>query len=483
MTTHKIMKKFIIILISTITLASCELVDVLDKRPPYQADLAGAIVDQKSVELALNGTYSQLPSPGFNVHFGITAGSFAAGTLERQSFYTSGNSVYYTERYWPVLTWIADPDWDSCYKLIKNANLLLEAIENRIDPSQFTGSRRDEIIGELSFLKALSYAHLLVRFTQYWDLNSQLGLILREELPTLDNIIKPRSTVAESYKLINDLLDVAIAKAPAYKSSKQASSLAAKALKTRVLFSMGRYTDAIALANDVLSGAVLETSYANIFNNSLTTKELIFGRHFGVTEAEGTSIRISAFGEGKWGPSAKFLTLLGSDPRYPVIIKEGISIVWNNKTFSNLKTIKKYLNTANNMPIMYIRTAEILLLKAEAIYRSNGSIADAYAPVKILRQRAGASVVTPTTREELADAIFNEWVIELSFENWHEWFACHRFGKLLNLNAQLKTALDAEIAKGAEAGTTYMQRITDRRILAIPTSETNSNPVTQNPGY
>ena len=174
------MKKFLIILISTLSLTSCELVDVLDKRPPYQADLAGAIVDQKSVELALNGTYSQLPSPGFNVHFGITAGSFAAGVLERQSFYTSGNAVYYTERYWPVLSWISDPDWDACYRLIKNANLLLDAINNRIDPSAFTGNRRDEIIGELNFLKALSYSHLLVRFTQYWDQSSQLGLIIRE---------------------------------------------------------------------------------------------------------------------------------------------------------------------------------------------------------------------------------------------------------------------------------------------------------------
>ena len=133
--------------------------------------------------------------------------------------------------------------------------------------------------------------------------------------------------------------------------------------------------------------------------------------------------------------------------------------------------------------IMYIRTAEIMLLKAEAIYRSNGTIADAWAPVKALRQRAGAPVVDPLTRDELANAIFKEWIIEMSFENWHEWFACQRFGKLLELNAQLNTALNAEMAKSPEAGATYLQRITDRRILAIPSSETNSNPVTQNPGY
>ncbi len=477
------MKKLLILLLSIYTLSGCELVDVLDKRPPYQADLSGAIVDQKSVELALMGTYAQLPSSGFNVQFPVCAGSFAAGTLERQSFVTKGNVVYYSERYWPTLSWLGDPEWDNCYKLIKNANFLLDAIENKIDKNQFTDNRREEIIGELSFLKALSYTRLLMRYAQYWDQSSTLGLILREELPTLESIIKPRSSVAESYKKINDLLDVAIAKAPKYSSSMKASSLAAKALKTRVLFMMEKYPECISLSNDVLSEAVLETSYANVFSKSMETKELIFGRYFGKTEAEATSVRTAAFGDAMWGPSESFLKILGTDPRYGTIIRDGISIFWNNKTYPDRKTVRKYLNSANDMPIMYLRTAEILLIKAESIFRSNGSIADAYEPVKILRQRAGAGIIVPTSREELSEAIFREWIIELSFENWHEWFACQRFNKLTVMNASLKKALDDEFAKSEDAGKTYLKRIQDRRIMPIPSSETNSNPVVQNPGY
>lgn len=477
------MKKIIYIVLAIFILSACELVDVLDKRPPYQADLEGAITDQKSVELALNGTYSQLPSPGFDVHFATTAGSFSAGTLERQSIYTSGNAVYYSERYWPLLSWLADPDWDRSYRLIKNANLLLDAIDKRIDKGAFIGNRRDEIIGELHFLKALAYFRLMERYTQYWDLNSPLGLIVREDLPTLDNIVRPRSTVSDSYKIITDLLDVAIQKAPTFTKGSQASSLAAKALKAKVLFFMGRYTQASALADEVLATATLETTYNNIFNKSLETKEIIFGRYFSTTEAEGTSIRVSAFGEGKWGPSQKFLSVLGSDPRYNTIIKDGITIIWNNKTYPNLKTVAKYLNAANNMPIIYIRTAELLLIKAESLYRSNASIADSYAPIRRLRERAGAPLVVPQNREELGETIFKEWIIELSFENWHEWFACQRFDKLLDLNAQLAKALSDEFAKSPEAGAAYLQRVSDRRIMPIPASETNSNPVTQNPGY
>jgi hypothetical protein len=477
------MKKLIIIFLSIFALSSCELVDVLDKKPPYQADLAGAITDQKSVELALLGTYAQLPSTGFNVQFPLCAGSFAAGTLERQSFINKGNSVYYSERYWPILSWLADPEWDNCYKLIKNANLLLEAIEDRIDPGAFTGNRRDEIIGELNFLKALSYTRLLMRYCQYWDLNSNLGLIIREETPTLNNIVKPRSTVADSYKFISDLLDVAIAKGPAFTSGIQASSLAAKALKTRVLFMQAKYTDAVTMANDVIAHATLETSYANIFNNSATTKEIIFGRYFGQTEASNNSILVSGFGDAFWGPSDSFLQILGSDPRYSTIIKDGVTVTWYNAPYPNRKTIKKYLNSANNMPIMYLRTAEMLLIKAESIFRSNGTIADAYAPIRVLRQRAGATTVTPETREALSDAIFNEWIIEMSFENWHEWFAAQRFDKITVLNASLKKALADEYAKSEANGVAYLQRIRDRRIMPIPSTETSSNPVTQNPGY
>jgi starch-binding outer membrane protein, SusD/RagB family len=477
------MKKIIIIFLSVITLTSCELVDVLDKKPPYQADLSGAIVDQKSVELALLGTYAQLPSTGFNVQFPLCAGSFSAGTLERQSFINKGNSVYYSERYWPILSWLTDPEWDNCYALIKNANLLLDAIENRIDENAFTGNRRDEIIGELHFLKALSYTRLLMRYAQYWDQNSNLGLILREELPTLESIVKSRSTVKESYQIINDLLDVAIAKAPAYTSGRQASSLAAKALKTRVLFMAQRYSEAITLANDVLSEATLEPSYANVFNNGTETKEVLFGRYFGKTEADAKSILVSGFSDAFWGPSENFLRILGSDPRYSTIIRDGVTVTWYNTPYPNRKTIKKYLNAANDMPIMYLRTAEILLIKAESIFRSDGSITDAYAPVKILRERAGATIAVPSTKEQLSEAIFNEWIIELSFENWHEWFACQRFNKILQLNASLSKALADEYAKSEANGLAYLQRIKDRWIMPIPSSEISSNPVTQNPGY
>ena len=89
----------------------------------------------------------------------------------------------------------------------------------------------------------------------------------------------------------------------------------------------------------------------------------------------------------------------------------------------NLKSVKKLLNDANDMPVIFSRVSELYLIKAEALYRSGSSISEAYAPIRKLRERAGAEIILPANNEELETAIFNEWMLELSFENWHEWFA------------------------------------------------------------
>lgn len=159
----------------------------------------------------------------------------------------------------------------------------------------------------------------------------------------------------------------------------------------------------------------------------------------------------------------------------------------------NLKSVKKLLNDANDMPVIFSRVSELYLIKAEALYRSGASLSEAYAPIRKLRERAGAEIILPANNEELETAIFNEWMLELSFENWHEWFAMIRFAgytekpdftRLLALNKTLREALEKEYEKSEAQGDNYYQRIIDRRIDAIPSSEISSNlECKQNPGY
>ena len=217
--------------------------------------------------------------------------------------------------------------------------------------------------------------------------------------------------------------------------------------------------------------------------------------------ATNTSTRQQCYGnsptkkQGYWGPTNEYVELVGDDPRADAIFSKVDSLMDSRSSAVayNLKSVKKLLNDANDMPVIFSRVSELYLIKAEALYRSGASISEAYAPIRKLRERAGAEIILPANNEELETAIFNEWKLELSFENWHEWFAMIRFAgytekpdftRLLALNKTLREALEKEYEKSEAQGDNYYQRIIDRRIDAIPSSEISSNlECKQNPGY
>ena len=495
------MKKYIFGLLLALGVASCDIVDVLDKKPAFEADLEGAITNPETVELALNGIYYNLPGNGFNVIFPTTGGPFKAGTLRRQEFTGEvGNTIYYSERYYPTLSYSDTYEWDDDYSIIKNANYLEEAL-NGIDAGAFEGNRKEEVLGEIYYLRAFAYFRLLVRYGEYWDETSPYGVIIRNENPSVENAKKPRATVAASYEEILRQVEVAIEKAPEWSNSAQASKQAARALKAKALFYSGKYQEAIQAIDEAVdtNQNLPEANYGDIFDKFTTSEEILFARFYDQNDAANTSTRETAYGnstlknQGYWGPSKEYVALVGDDPRAQAIFSNVDSLEYRGTTAYNLKSVKKFLNAANNMPIIFSRVAELYLMKAEALYRTGASISTAYAPIEKIRQRAGATIQVPTTTEELEDAIFNEWMIEMSFENWHEWFTQLRFAgfterpdftRLFQLNTTLKENYDEECEASASQGEAYYQRIIDRRIEAIPSSERNSNELAeQNPGY
>lgn len=496
------MKKYIFLALLSLGVSSCQLVDVLDQKPQNEADLDGAITTPASVELALNGIYYCLPGRGFNVIFPTVSGSFKAGTMIRQEVISSGNAVYYSERMLPTLTFSDTYEWDADYNVIKNANFL-EVACNRMSDGQFSGNRRNEILGEIAYLRAFAYFNILTRYCEFWNMNSEYGVVMRTEAPSVGNALKARSSVSDSYQYILAQLEIAIEKGPNRKKLSQASKEAAKALKARVLLYSGKYAEAVTAVNEAVDtkSALPESNYGDIFDKYSTTNEILFARVFDQKDAANTSTRTQCYGnsptkkQGYWGPSQAYVDLVGNDPRSSAIFSKVDSLKDNSTPAIayNLKSIKKLLNGSNDMPIIFSRVAELYLIKAEALYRSGASITEAYAPIRKLRERAGAQVIEPTTKEELETAIFNEWMIEMSFENWHEWFTMIRFAgyvekpqidRLLTMNKALREAMEKEYAASQAQGDKYYQRTIDRRIDAIPSSEISSNlECKQNPGY
>ncbi len=246
------MKKILSLALISLCVSSCELTDVLDLPPKYQADLDGAITTPAAVELALNGVYQQMPGSVANVVYPTVSGSFKAGTMTRPDEVTGTlNCVYYSERTLPLLSFADATEWSADYAVIKNANFLEVAV-NRMADSEFSGNRRREILGELAYFKAFAYFRILCRYCEFWDEESEYGVVFRNEAPSVENAPMARSSVKDSYDYILSQLDIAVANTPQYTDLSKVNVKAAGALRAKVLFYAGRYDEAIRAVDDVV---------------------------------------------------------------------------------------------------------------------------------------------------------------------------------------------------------------------------------------
>lgn len=470
------MKKLIVPLLVVLSLVSCEVVDVLDHEPPHNMTPESAVKDEKSAELALTGVYGNLIS--YYSYFAIGNQAFTAGILEANKS-SAVNQIYYSERFLPKLKYsdgFNSPFWDHNTRVVNSANLLLAALEGLSD-EQFSGNRKTEMEGELRFLRAFSNFEMLRMFGEYDKPQSPFGIILRKKPATVNDVTLARSGVAESYQYILQDLDFAAEHAPEFSEATKASRLAAQALRIKVLFYQGDYHSALEEANAFIREGKrsLVSPYANVFNEA-SNKELIWVRGFaGAGDTDGQATRVKAFhNEGKWGPTEKFLEFVADDPRREVILKNGVGEV-----FGPQLTINKASNAAGTMPLYFLRYSEIWLMKAECEARTGQG--DALATLNDLRRGHGLPVIT--AQEDLMDTLFREWLIELSFENGHEWHLIWRYGaeKLIEMNVNLKEELESDQITDKEG---YKQSLVYKRIYAIPAEEISANKLAvQNPGY
>ena len=290
-------------------------------------------------------------------------------------------------------------------------------------------------------------------FGQYYDLSSNLGVIIRTEPVNYVTRNKERSSVQATYDQILSDLDFAIANAPDFSVTYRASKTSAKALKARVLLFMGRYEEAASLADEVINSGTrfLESEFSEVFSRGLESDEMIFmtHRHSDSDTEDNNRKRFYRAEPGTtWLPD-----LMAEDPRQPFTYLDGEVIKTNNE-----ETFR---------PTYFIRLAEMYLIKAEALARSGAPLEEVLEPLNVIRERAGIGPSEATTLEEAMEDIFAEWVRELVFENGSEWFAAIRFEKIMELKPQVTS--------------------TDEFILPIPLDELDANALLdlsdQNPGY
>ncbi|WP_372936148.1 RagB/SusD family nutrient uptake outer membrane protein [Seonamhaeicola sp.] len=426
---------------------SCD--DALDVQPENYLFEDQLVTDDKSAQTSLVGVYTQLNwtyYQYFETMLPLMDGSLTTtntglwGQASNNSFeasYSLINSVYE----WP-------------YYIVNSANATIGAVT---DNESVTESERDRILSEAYFLRAFGHYIALRTFGQFFDLSSNYGIVLKDELSTVENSQKARSTVQESYDFILSDLDKSIEYNAAFTYNYYASATAAKAFKANVLLYMGgddNYTEAINLADEVInSGDVeLEANFEDIFVNGEANDEVIFCRIAG----EGQSNKLSYYYQTLVKTSTWLQDYLVDDPR------ETYSY---DTSSSKLKKI--YTTEVSGGPANYMRLAEVYLIKAECQARLN-LLEEAEITLNEVRNRAYGGIAPDleyTTQEELLDLIFDEYVKELCFETGAVWYAAIRHGKIEEIKANVTS--------------------TDQYILPIPWNELETNLLfgEQNPGY
>lgn len=430
-------------LIYTLLAAQSIILSGCDKElsePPANARVEGnTITDQKTAQTVLNGAYYQFAQvssdnvtnwKGHQVSGGLLAGTIAYGYGELPD-----------ERNENVSSFAVPQFWNETYMLINAANGVIDGIAP-VSSGSFTGNRKNEIIAESRFLRAYGHFRLLTFFAEWFNQNSPNGVLIRDKFTLLSQAHKARSSVSESYTHILQDLDFAIANAPATNPNYYATKWTAMALKMRVLLCRGQQADYISAAeigNTLITTGPfsLENNLKDLFRSKgLASTEVILG-----IKAQPAQELFYYNVSGSYYPGLSDLFVAtsaykdffdDSDPRKTWIIGPE-----NPNAFIPLTQFyfTKYIDFGGSPSQITetsyaFRLSEVYLMRAEAIIRSNGSLATAKMLIKTVMGKAGATNFTAvdnaTTTDQLLLQNYYEVSRNLCGEDSIEWLALMR---------------------------------------------------------
>lgn len=434
----------ILIYLSLVTIvmsqASCE---KQLNAPPRNARVEGtAITNQASAQTALNGAYYRFASV-------TTTNADATNWWTHQTWgaMLTGNIAYgygaqADESNNNVQSSFSGSAWNETYLLLTAVNGVIDGV-SQLNDKAFTGNRKKEILAEARFLRAYGHSRLLFYFGEWFKADSPFGVLLRTEPITLSNIPKARSSVAESYAQILSDIDEAIANGPEVNAAYYATKWAAMQLKMRVLMMRGQSADyplVIELANKIIAAPnyALENNLKDIFQlKGLASREVILGIKPQPNQEIGYYNHSGSYYPGNsalYASSIAFQNLLTSDPRASWMI--GPLTGGSSQNYSpGVKYFCKYVSYGTGpsqlTEVSYaMRLTEVYLLKAEAILRSGGSLADARTLMKTVMQKAGVTDFSAVDGADTKDKLLLQNYFEVSrnlvAEDGLEWMALLR---------------------------------------------------------
>lgn len=384
--------------------------------------------------------------------------------------------------------------WQDLYKTINAANVVIDRVP-LIDMDEM---KRDHLVSEARFIRAMMYFEA-VRFF------GDAPLILHETVE-LDDAYVARSPEADVYEAIVDDLEWSRDHlSDSYRVGLgRATPMACTALLSKVYLEMGEYELSAEEAETVITSNQhpLFTDFAELFKlDNANSGEIIFAVNYSGTQSQGFKpnqyhVRLlppnlHKNGEGPknaygWEvPTEDLYNSFDSQDRRRAVTfitsftySDGETVTFDPHISKFWDQEKEPLGNNTDMDVIYLRTADIMLVRAEALNEiNNGPDATAYDMINKVRRRARFDGTTELAilpdlsglnYQQFKDAVLQERRHELVMEGsrYHDLV---RMGKLVER---------VSAAKPTATPKSY------HVLLPIPQRERNLNPkLTQNDPY
>lgn len=473
------LKRYIYAILLGCAITSCD--DFLTENPPFQYTQESSVFDYNSSKNAVNGIYGKYEQIS-GIHGALyenahcRAGLWQYDMVQYNMSYTQSN--------------FTDNDaWKGFYNCINAANAAINGIE-KVDDKKFPSlEEKERLIAEARCFRGYCNLQLLWNYGHWFaDAASPYGIIYRDQVANMANLMVDRSSVGDSYQYILDDLNYAEEYLNDYVSARYLSKQFAKVMHAKLLLVRGwdgDYAEALALVNDVMSTSPahfqMESDLSNLYEKCWDSNEVLFSRYMGDLTSLGRSEFTYSYGlyyDNKFEDIPQ--QWLEEDERASIIFGEARAPeTWDTSRKGNV-LVKLYhrgqYEGLNDRYGTYVfRYAELYLMKAELLARTNPSdISGALKPLNDMRATYTNPIMEPVrgidTYDKLMDAIYKEYVVTLFMENETPWFASLRF--MHNGEPWIKT-LKPDINFSENQ---YCLPIPDDEIIA------HTNKIEQNPG-
>lgn len=424
------MKKKLII--GTLSLAilfsftSCE--KFLDVEPREFTPDQSTIIDETSAKTAVRGIYNALRSNDYYGYEFQLLGMFSGDNV----VYVGSQIVRQQLTNHTVRADFSglETAWVAIYNTINRANNVIAKVPELPVTGTFTQEVKNGLIGEAYFIRALAYFDL----ARTWG---GVQIVLTPTASVQNTPQVKRSTLEQTYIHVLADLDKAENLLPETTNRIRATKKTVWALKARYYLYQKDWDQAISYATKIIDDVAnydLVKPYSSFYaNNTSGTKESVFELYYDINSVstQASQWRPSTEGGVAWiRPSNNVVDLL-TDPtvggdRSVLVEKQVINGVEN--WFGNL-----YYRANRTDPAFLIRTAELYLIRAEALAERDavGDRVAALADLNKIRDRANIALLTLTDVSSKADlllAIENENRVEFALEN-HRWYDLVRTGR------------------------------------------------------